>query len=235
MSIYARSGRLGPVTNARVDPVVVEAYAMTSADLVRPPVEVYLRGVAEEPEVPETWLAWRRDVADLEGAFEATRGDTDLPGGGAISQHARFSCVGFRVFPSIQGYFRGSRVRAIARAAPLFGTASTCRRRPPDLSRARWLSSRRGSDTSDRLEGGHVDAAFVEDRLHPLRGPSMPLQALLGVLRVAVLRRSLAPGAARGGGPELGEDVVHPVLLVPAALELADHVRRQPAGGLLAH
>ena len=40
-------------------------YAMTSADLVRPPVEVYLRGVAEEPAVPETWLAWRRDVEDL--------------------------------------------------------------------------------------------------------------------------------------------------------------------------
>ena len=53
------------VTNARVDPVVVAAYAMTSADLVRPPVEVYLRGVEEEPSVPETWLAWRRDVADL--------------------------------------------------------------------------------------------------------------------------------------------------------------------------
>ena len=53
------------VTNARLDAVVVEAYAMTSADLVRPPVEVYLRGVSEEPEVPETWLAWRRDVADL--------------------------------------------------------------------------------------------------------------------------------------------------------------------------
>ena len=53
------------VTNARLDPVVVEAYAMTSADLVRPLVEVYLRGVAEEPAVPETWLAWRRDVADL--------------------------------------------------------------------------------------------------------------------------------------------------------------------------
>ena len=53
------------VTNARVDPVVVEAYALTSSDLVRPPVEVYLRGVEEAPEVPETWLAWRRDVADL--------------------------------------------------------------------------------------------------------------------------------------------------------------------------
>ena len=53
------------VTNARVDPVVIEAYAMTSSDLVRPPVEVYLRGVSEEPAIPETWLAWRRDVADL--------------------------------------------------------------------------------------------------------------------------------------------------------------------------
>ena len=53
------------VTNARLDAAVVEAYALTSADVVRPPVEVYLRGVAEQPDVPETWLAWRRDVADL--------------------------------------------------------------------------------------------------------------------------------------------------------------------------
>ena len=53
------------VTNARLDPVVLEAFAATSADLVRPAVEVYLRGVADEPEAPETWLAWRRDVPDL--------------------------------------------------------------------------------------------------------------------------------------------------------------------------
>ena len=53
------------VTIPRLDAAVVEAYALTSSDLVRPPVEVYLRGVSEEPEVPETWLAWRRDVADL--------------------------------------------------------------------------------------------------------------------------------------------------------------------------
>ena len=53
------------VTIPRLDEVVVESYAMTSADLVRPPVEVYLRGVADEPEVPETWFAWRRDVEDL--------------------------------------------------------------------------------------------------------------------------------------------------------------------------
>ena len=53
------------VTIPRLDAAVVEAYALTSSDLVRPPVEVYLRGVSEEPEAPETWLAWRRDVADL--------------------------------------------------------------------------------------------------------------------------------------------------------------------------
>ena len=68
-------GRLDPVTlgrcsvsrvtNARLDPAVLEAFAATSADLLCPPVEVYLRGVAEEPAVPETWLAWRRDVPDL--------------------------------------------------------------------------------------------------------------------------------------------------------------------------
>ena len=53
------------VTIPRLDPAIVESYALTSADLVRPPVEVYLRGVADEPEAPETWLAWRRDISDL--------------------------------------------------------------------------------------------------------------------------------------------------------------------------
>ena len=56
-----------------------------------------------------------------------------------------------RVFPSIQGYSGARGVRAIARAAPLFGTASTCPRRPPDRPRARWLSPRRGSDTSGSI------------------------------------------------------------------------------------
>ena len=84
------------VTNARVDRVVVEAYALTSADLVRPRVEVYLRGVADAPEVPESWLAWRRDVADLVRAGPAAaelarvpvteaqknRRGGDWPGGG---------------------------------------------------------------------------------------------------------------------------------------------------------
>ena len=60
------------------------------------------------------------------------------------------------------------------------------------------VDSARGVDPihRDRCEGGPVDAAFVEDRLHPLRGPSNAAPGLLGVLRIAVLRWSLAPGAA---------------------------------------
>ena len=53
------------VTPARLDRAVVESYALTSADLELPPVGVYLKGVAAGPDVPETWLAWRRDVPDL--------------------------------------------------------------------------------------------------------------------------------------------------------------------------
>ena len=53
------------VTIPRLDAAVVESYALTSADLVLPPVEIYLRGVAEQPDVPETLLAWRRDIPDL--------------------------------------------------------------------------------------------------------------------------------------------------------------------------
>ena len=56
---------VSPVTPARLDRAVVEAFAMTSADLELPPVSVYLRGVAAEPDVPETWIAWRRDIPDL--------------------------------------------------------------------------------------------------------------------------------------------------------------------------
>ena len=50
---------------ARLDRAVVEASAMSSADLPLPPVGVYLKGVSPAPEAPQTWLAWRRDVADL--------------------------------------------------------------------------------------------------------------------------------------------------------------------------
>ena len=93
----------------------------------------------------------RAGDADLEGARAAARGDTDLPGGGAISQHARFSCAGSGCSPRFRGISGVRGVRAIARAAPLFCTASTRPRRPPDLPRARWLSSRSGSDTSGSI------------------------------------------------------------------------------------
>ena len=57
------------VTFPRLDAAVVESYAMTSADLVRPPRGCTCGGVAEESAVPETWLAWGRDVADLVRGF----------------------------------------------------------------------------------------------------------------------------------------------------------------------
>ena len=50
---------------ARLDRAVAEAFAMSSADLPLPRVGVYLKGVSPTPEAPRTWLAWRRDVADL--------------------------------------------------------------------------------------------------------------------------------------------------------------------------
>ena len=50
---------------ARLDRAVVEAFAMSSADLPLPRVAVYLKGVSPAREVPQTSLAWRRDVADL--------------------------------------------------------------------------------------------------------------------------------------------------------------------------
>ena len=50
---------------ARLDATVAEAFAATSARLQLPPVAVYLRGVAEEPDLPETFLAWRRETAEL--------------------------------------------------------------------------------------------------------------------------------------------------------------------------
>ena len=53
------------VEPARLDAVVVEAFAATSVRLPLPPVGVYLRGVAEGPDVPETHLAWRRDTPEL--------------------------------------------------------------------------------------------------------------------------------------------------------------------------
>ena len=53
------------VEPARLDATVVEAFASTSAGLALPSVDVYLRGVRETPERPETHLLWRWDVAAL--------------------------------------------------------------------------------------------------------------------------------------------------------------------------
>ena len=53
------------VRPARLDAAVLEAYAATSAEMPLPPVAVYLRGVAEGREAPETFLAWRWDVEAL--------------------------------------------------------------------------------------------------------------------------------------------------------------------------
>ena len=52
---------------APLDAVVLEAFAATSAALPRPPVSVYLRGVSDDPDLAQCFLAWRRDVAALVG------------------------------------------------------------------------------------------------------------------------------------------------------------------------
>ena len=50
---------------ARLHAEVVEAFAATSATLQLPPVSVYLRGVSDAPELPDSYLVWRRDTAKL--------------------------------------------------------------------------------------------------------------------------------------------------------------------------
>ena len=54
-----------PSRPARLHAEVVEAFAATSASLQLPPVSVYLRGVSDDPEPPESFLVWRREVPDL--------------------------------------------------------------------------------------------------------------------------------------------------------------------------
>lgn len=60
---------------ARLHKEVVEAFAATSAALQLPPVSVYLRGVSEDPETPESFLLWRREVADLVRLGEDVAGE----------------------------------------------------------------------------------------------------------------------------------------------------------------
>ena len=54
-----------PSRPARLHAEVVEAFAATSASLQLPPVSVYLHGVSDDPEPPESFLLWRREVPDL--------------------------------------------------------------------------------------------------------------------------------------------------------------------------
>ena len=44
---------------------VVEAFAATSATLQLPRVAIYLRGVSDQPDPPESFLVWRRDIPVL--------------------------------------------------------------------------------------------------------------------------------------------------------------------------
>ena len=60
---------------ARLHAEVVEAFAATSAALRLPPVSVYLRGVSEDPETPESFLLWRREVAALVRLGEDVAGE----------------------------------------------------------------------------------------------------------------------------------------------------------------
>ena len=60
---------------ARLHAEVVEAFAATSAALQLPPVSVYLRGVSEDPETPESFLLWRREVAGLVRLGEGVAGE----------------------------------------------------------------------------------------------------------------------------------------------------------------
>ena len=41
---------INAVTNARLDPVVVEVFTAPATAIRRPPVEIYLRGVSEDPD-----------------------------------------------------------------------------------------------------------------------------------------------------------------------------------------
>ena len=50
---------------ARLHAEVVEAFAATSAKLQLPHVSIYLRGVSDQSDPPDSYLVWRREVPDL--------------------------------------------------------------------------------------------------------------------------------------------------------------------------
>ncbi len=54
-----------PARSARLHAEVIEAFAATSATLQLPHVSIYLHGVSDQPDPPESFLIWRWDVAHL--------------------------------------------------------------------------------------------------------------------------------------------------------------------------
>jgi CRISPR-associated endonuclease/helicase Cas3 len=67
----ARLAALAP----RAEPVplhaaTVESFAATTARLAMPPLDLFLRGLSDEPAIPDTHILWRWDVPDLVAAGE---------------------------------------------------------------------------------------------------------------------------------------------------------------------
>ena len=137
--------------------------------------------------------------ADLEGAFEAAQG-VPTSRVGVRSRSTRDSRASDPGVPLDSGVFPGFVTSARPRARLPFWARPQPAPGAHPISRA-LVGSARGVDLihRDRFEGGPVDAAFGEDRLHPLRDPSNAAPGLLGVLRVAVLRGPFAAGEPPGG------------------------------------
>jgi CRISPR-associated endonuclease/helicase Cas3 len=69
--VPAEHREAGTATRAQPVPLhapTVEAFAATSAGVSTPPLDLFLRGLSEEPAVPDTYLIWRWDVPYLVAA-----------------------------------------------------------------------------------------------------------------------------------------------------------------------
>ena len=62
-------------TSAPLHRETVEALSATSADIPLPPAATFLRGIATEPEEPDTYLVWRWDVDHLVACGSASAAD----------------------------------------------------------------------------------------------------------------------------------------------------------------
>ena len=144
-------------TPARLDRAVVEAFAMTSADLPLPRVGIYLRGVSPAREAPQTSLAWRHDVADLVLAGPEA----------ASAALSFFPLLGAELARAPVRYARRLIARSLARAGKR-GLADEDAQAPvPDVGdtpdRVRYLADR-GGEPPAWVEGGASLRVPVEDR-----------------------------------------------------------------------